>query len=260
MPDVGLLRADDQAAGLRRLFSNRPSPVVAFVSGRDGSGRDGRDGSGRSSLLVRAAASLARSGQRVIVVDENSGNSNAMSTLRIKGAGDLLDAASGRVPLQRLLNEVEPHLWVVRAEKAAMALRAEAPGAAKTAKSLIEPLCAEANFVLLDSCVHENGHLSMLSARATHMVVVVAARSDAITNAYTVIKRLAQERGREGFHMVITRARSEADAAGIFNNVRRTAHQHLGVRVDYLGNYPIPETADLADSLQGGLLFAPSFL
>ena len=74
-----------------------------------------------------------------------------------------------------------------------------------------------------------------------------------------MIKRLARERGRDGFHMVITRARSENDAAAIFNNVRRTAHQHLGVRVDYLGNYPVPETADLADSLQGGMLLAPAF-
>lgn len=251
MLDSNLLSADDQAAGLRRLFGNRPPPVVAFVSGRDGSGR--------TTLLIRAAASLARSGQRVILVDENSGGNSAITTLRIRGGGDLLDATSGRVSMQRLLTEVEPQFWAVRAERAADALRPGTQGAAGVAKSLIDPLRTSANYVLVDSLVHERGHLSHLSVCATHMVVVVAARSDAITNAYTVIKRLSGEWGREGFHMVITRARSEANAAAIFNNVRRTAHQHLGVRVDYLGSFPVPETADLADSLLGGLLLTPAY-
>jgi flagellar biosynthesis protein FlhG len=249
--DSALSGVNDQAAGLRRLFGNRPPPVVAFVSGRDGSGR--------TTLLIRAAASLARSGQRVIVVDENSGSNSAISTMRIKPSGDLLESVAGKVPLKQLLKPVEPQLWAIRAEKAAAMLRTDTPGAAEAAELLIDPLRATANFVLIDSRVHGEGHLSLLSARATHMVVVVAARPDAITTAYTVIKRLARERGRDGFHMVITRARSENDAAAIFNNVRRTAHQHLGVRVDYLGNYPVPETADLADSLQGGMLLAPAF-
>jgi len=248
---MSLLSVEDQAAGLRRLFDNRPSPLVSFVSGRDGSGR--------TTLLIRAAASLARSGQRVILVDEHSGASSAMAALRSNSAGDLLDVVAGKLSLKRAVRQIEPQLWALRGEKAAIRLRTDTPGAMDAGDVLVEPLRSAANFVLIDSRVENDGHLSLLSARATHMVVVVDAQPDAITLAYGVIKRLARERGRDGFHMVVTRSRSEDEAAAIFNNVRRTAYQHLGVRVDYLGNFPVPATADMADSLQGGLLLAPAY-
>ena len=82
------------------------------------------------------------------------------------------------------------------------------------------------------------------------MAVVVAAQSSAITRAYALIKRLAQERGRDGFQVAITRARSDQEAQGIFHNMRLTAREHLGVRLDYLGSARVPTADHLADALQ----------
>jgi flagellar biosynthesis protein FlhG len=84
------------------------------------------------------------------------------------------------------------------------------------------------------------------------MAVVVAAQSSAITRAYALIKRLAQERGRDGFQIAITRAKSDQEALAIFHNMRHTAQEHLGVRLD-LGSARLPTVDHLATALLSGL-------
>ena len=79
-------------------------------------------------------------------------------------------------------------------------------------------------------------------------MVVVAAQGVAITHAYALIKRISQERtGR--LSIVITRARSREEARAIFDNMRRVAHEHLDVRLDFLGASLVPVTENLADAL-----------
>ncbi|MDP2808769.1 MAG: hypothetical protein Q8O34_01325 [Rhodocyclaceae bacterium] len=68
-----------------------------------------------------------------------------------------------------------------------------------------------------------------------YTTVAVAARTEDVTRAYAMIKRMAREHGKHhGFRIVVTQARSHEEAQAIFENMRRVAHEHLGVRLDYL--------------------------
>ena len=89
-----------------------------------------------------------------------------------------------------------------------------------------------------------------LARAARHLVIVVAAQSSAITHAYALIKRIAQDRIHGGFQIAITRARSHEEARAIFENMRRVAADHLGVRLDYLGDARVPVTEHLAEALR----------
>jgi len=231
----------DQAAGLRDLFANRPTQVIAFAGGGGGSGR--------TTIAVQMAQSLARSGLRTILVDENDHATNALSMLDQENAGDLVEALMIGTPLARLVSKVEPNLWVTSAAKAAVMLRYDSPKTFEVAAALMAPLEEAAKFVLIDSLVLEGGSLSLLSAQSHHMVVVVTADSEAITRTYALIKRLVKERGHHGFHLAITRARSGKEADRIYHNVMTTALKHLGVRVSYLGNIGYPLPPSLGDML-----------
>jgi flagellar biosynthesis protein FlhG len=107
-----------------------------------------------------------------------------------------------------------------------------------------------ASFVLIDCAANRrSGHLSPLAALARHFVVVVAAQSAAITHAYALIKRIYQDYNRDRFQIAVTRARSPEEARAIYDNMRRVAREHLGVRLDYLGASAVPVTDHLADAL-----------
>lgn len=238
-------QARDQASGLRRMFGAQSAQVVAFVSGGNSCGR--------TSLLVQTSTALARSGQGVVLIDENPGPENALAVYGVQPRHDLIDLIDGGRAAYQVAIEAAPGLRLVSASRVATELQhLDEPTRQRLDEGLLE-LQQGARFVLLDCALRRGGHLSPLALSAQHMVVVVAAKPTAITNAYSLIKRLVQERGRAGFHVVITHARAESESLAIFENLRRTAHEHLGVRLDFLGGVAIPAASDLAEALQSRL-------
>lgn len=231
----------DQAAGLRRLFGARVPQVVAFASGREACGR--------TTLLVQTAAALAAAGHAVVIVDENAAPNNAISAFGLTARYDLMHAIQGERSLRQVALSAAPLVHIVPAARAACELDYTEAGAMRQLAACLHEMQRGASFVLIDCATRRGGHLSPLALAARHLAVVVAAHGSAITHAYALIKQLAQERSRDGFQVVITRARAMEEARAIFDNMKRVAREHLGVRLDFLGASMVPVTEHLADAL-----------
>ncbi len=237
--------AGDQAAGLRRLFGARATQVVAFVSGRDACGR--------TTLLVQTAAALANAGHGVVIIDENPGPNNVLATFGITSRYDLMDMVRSARSAQQIMRPAAPLVRAIAASRFADELLHVDAASAGYLNEGLRQIQQGASFVMIDCATRRGGHISPLALAARHIAVVVAAQGSAITHAYSLIKRLAREGGRDSFQVVVTRARSEEEAQAIFDNLRRTAREHLGVRLDYLGGSRVPVTDHLADALQSRL-------
>lgn len=233
----------DQADGLRRLFGTRAPQVVAVVSGREACGK--------TTLTVQTAAALAGLGHGVVIVDENPGPDNALAAFGLAASHDLLHVVKGQRSLAHVVKEAAPSVRILPAARAARELVADelSTGGRSRLSSSWREVQRGADFVLIDCANRRGGQLSALAALARHLVVVVAAQGAAITHSYALIKRIAQEHGRDGFQIAITRARSGEEARAIFNNMRRVAGEYLGVRLDYLGAAAVPVTDHLADAM-----------
>lgn len=70
---------------------------------------------------------------------------------------------------------------------------------------------------------------------ASAVTLTVAARDTDVIDAYARIKRAARERSCRRFRIVISHARSAAEARALFDNMERVARDYLGVRLEYLG-------------------------
>ncbi len=231
----------DQAAGLRRMFRTRTGKVIAFVSGREACGR--------TKLLVQTAAALAQGGESVLVIDENGGNANVHAAFGLRPMQDLLDAATRELSVPSLIQPAIAGLGVVSAARLASRRPGLAPEASKRLDGVLRNLQQLHSYVLVDCADHSPEQLSSLALAAPCMAVVVAAQSTAITRAYALIKRLARESGRAAFHVVITRARSDAEVQSIFSNMQATALTHLGVRLHFLAGARQPATDHIAGML-----------
>lgn len=231
----------DQATGLRKLFASRLSHVVAFASG-DGD-------AGRTPLVVRTARELAAAGEAVILIDENAGPKSALARMGAEPEGDLWDALDGRVHLARRLTPISDHVWGVAAAGVAARVHRDNPTIRERLGQVLGPIRVAADFVLVDSHLSAHGGLSMLSSTADNVVVVVGAQSASITEAYALIKRLAHERDRASFQLVITRPQSASIARTVYANLRRTALEHLGVQVELLAVVIEPNLDDIAAAL-----------
>ena len=235
----------DQASGLRLLFGARAPQVIAFVSGRGACGR--------TTLLVQTAAALAKAGHGVVIIDENPGPNNVLATFGMTSRYDLMDVVQNGRSAQQVMRPAAPLVRAVAASRFANELIHVDAVSAGYLNAGLREIQQGASFVMIDCAARRGGHISPLALAARHIAVVVAAQGSAITHAYALIKRLTRERGCESFQVVITRARSEDEAQAIFDNLRRTAQEHLGVRLDYLGNSRVPVTDHLADALQSRL-------
>lgn len=72
------------------------------------------------------------------------------------------------------------------------------------------------------------------------VTLTVAARDTDLIEAYARIKHLARAQGCDRFRIAVTHARSAEEARSVFENLRRVAHEYLGVRLEYADIQPPP--------------------
>jgi flagellar biosynthesis protein FlhG len=240
MADRGA-RCGDQADGLRRLFGCREPQVVAFASGHEACGR--------TTLVVQTAVALASAGHGVVVIDENPAPDNTLAAFGLSARNDFLQLVRGDRSVAQVAVPAAPLVRVVPAAKAARELDHLNAASQQRLAAAFRHIQEGANFVLIDCAARRTGHLSAIAGLAPHLVVVVAAQSTAITNAYALIKRIARDQSRDCFQIAVTRARSVEESRAVYDNMHRVAREHLGVRLDYLGASAVPVTDHLADAL-----------
>lgn len=68
--------------------------------------------------------------------------------------------------------------------------------------------------------------------------LTVGVRDTDVIEAYARIKHAAGRAGCRHFRITIARARSAEEAGTVFDNLRRVAHEYLGVRLEYAGMLP----------------------
>jgi len=224
-------RITDQAEGLRRLLVRACTRVVTVAAARSGMGA--------TSLVVNLAATLAKTGKDVLVLDESMSCDNVGNMLALKPRYDLLNAVRRDKPLRDIILQKQDGTRILPVARAIQALPELSP---KERQCLLECL-AEASHdmdvVLVDAAATGQRYISASLAQDQPLLVVLNTSASSITESYSLIKRMAMENGRQSFEMVINKARNEQEAQVVFANMAEVARRHLQVRVEYLGYIPL---------------------
>jgi flagellar biosynthesis protein FlhG len=100
-------------------------------------------------------------------------------------------------------------------------------------------MAKQAGIVMVDGEFAEDGFPLPVLANS-EIVVQVSASAASITNAYALVKRLAQELGRRPFGILVTGA-SEAEAKMVYANMSSAASRYLAVTLTSMGSVPADE-------------------
>ena len=95
-----------------------------------------------------------------------------------------------------------------------------------------------------------------LGLAASEIMVVLPPGNTAITQAYTLVKRLAHNFGKRQFRLLLNRIESPEQAQAVARNFAHTAEQYLRVSVDYLGYIPLDERLTRAGHLRTSVVEA----
>jgi flagellar biosynthesis protein FlhG len=234
-------RMMDQAAGLRRLLARTVTPVVTVAGGRAGLGA--------TSLVVNLAATLARDGKDVLVLDENMAHDNVANSLALRPRYDLLHAVRGDKSLREVMHVPVRGMQVLPVARAMQELSKLATAEHERLLACVGEASLGMDAVLVDGSVAGGRFVSGSLAPDQPLLVVINATASALTESYALIKRMTLLEGRRDFDIVASKVRDAAEAKAVFGNLAEVARRHLGVRVEYWGHIPVDEKLKRATQL-----------
>ena len=226
----------DQAAGLRRLFSRGAVRTVAFASGARQTAR--------APLVGDVAVALARRGSAVCVVDQGDAGSGAAARLGLHYRHDLAGCLEHGLAPEEVAVSGPEGVRCIAARRLDRLLPDMDDEDESRLGSLLRLAHPAADFVLLDVAAARSDAGAAWAAACSEIVIVVQAAPDGVTEAYAVVKRLSRAAARRRFHVVVTGAAEEEQARAVCATLGATAQRFLSVRVAWLGWLP-PDAASV---------------
>lgn len=225
----------DQAEGLRRMLAGPKPRIVTFLSAT------AQDDKG--AMLINLGASLAQSGNDVLIVDACERGYGVARRLGVDRGPGLLQVARQECALNQVIHPAPQGFSVVKMGHSSVT-PAQAGGAdetrrlAKTFDVLVKQ--AAGSIVIVDGEFSEEGGFPVPIMASSEIVVQVSTGATSITNAYALIKRLSQHLGRRPFGILVTGA-TEAEAKVVYDNMSSAATRYLAVTLSSMGSVPADE-------------------
>ena len=219
----------DQAEGLRRMLAGPKPRIVTFLSATP------QDDKG--AMLVNLGASLAQSGNDVMIVDACTRDYGVAQRLGVDRGPSLLQVARQECALNQVIHPVPQGFSVATMARTGVSSADEARRLAKTFDVLVKQA---GSIVMVDGEFSEDGTFPVPIMASSEIVVQVSTSATSITNAYALIKRLSQHLGRRPFGILVTGA-TEAEAKVVYDNMSSAATRYLAVTLTSMGSVPADE-------------------
>jgi flagellar biosynthesis protein FlhG len=219
----------DQAEGLRRMLSGPKPRIVTFLSATPSDDK--------GAMLVNLGASLAQSGNDVMIVDACERDYGVARRLGVDRGPSLLQVARQECALNQVIHPV-PQGFAVVSMSGSVGMADEMRRLAKTFDVLVKQ--SSGSIVIVDGEFSEEGGFPVPIMASSEIVVQVSTSAASITNAYALIKRLSQHLGRRPFGILVTGA-TEAEAKVVYDNMSSAATRYLAVTLTSMGSVPADE-------------------
>ena len=221
----------DQAEGLRRMLAGPQPRIVTFLSSTPSDDK--------GAMLVNLGASLSQAGNEVLIVDACQREYGVARRLEMERHISLLQVARQECALNQVVQRSAQGFNV-----ALLARDGQAAGSADEARRLAKAFDVlvkkQGGIVIVDGELRRDGSFAVPQLADSEIVVQVSTSATSITNAYGLIKRLAQEFGRRPFGILVTGA-SEAEAKVVYDNMATAASRYLAVTLTSMGSVPADE-------------------
>lgn len=219
----------DQAEGLRLLARQmlRKARVIAITSGKGGVGK--------TNIAANLGISLAEMGRRVIVIDADLGLANVDVLLDITPRYNISHVVSGEKEMVDILVRGPGGMWLVPGASGIWKLANLAEREMEMLIAGCERLEREADFILLDTSAGISRTTMDFVCSADEVIVVTTPEPTSVTDAYAVIKILAQNERPPSLNLIVNMAANSIEAAKVADGIGSVVGRFLNVYVEKLG-------------------------
>lgn len=245
----------DQAAGLRRLLGQTDGglrgntlQVITVMSGQKGAGK--------TVATANLATALARAGRDVLIIDQARHGRGAAAALGLVPLHDVSDVLAGRCALEDLILTGPDNVQVLPIGGGFTRLGRLSDRDQDWLAARFDQLQCGVDVVLVDMEDATDPDALPLGLAASEILIVLPPGQAALTDCYTLVKRLAMNFGKRQFRLLLNRATSAEQARAVTHNFADTASRYLGVTIDTLGYLPHDEKLDRANRLRTSVIEA----
>jgi flagellar biosynthesis protein FlhG len=215
----------------------------------------GKGGVGKTNVVINLAASLARLGHRVGIIDADFGLGNVDVLLGLTPTHHVGHVLTGEKSIADITIQGPLGVKIIPAGSGVRELTALNAVQWRRFHKIIQAVSADLDFLLIDTAAGVSDNVVDLLQLAERVLVVTSYDPAAIVDAYAMIKILTTTGGKKDIGVVVNAARDAAEAGLVFRQIDIAATKFLdrslrfdgyivsdpGVREAVLGQRPIVE-------------------
>ena len=246
---------NDQASALRtaaaRAAAAARAPRSSAGGFSDGASNDastraivvggGKGGAGVSVLSVLLASAIARSGQRVLLLDATLNMGNLHVLLSRPPGYTLRAVLAGEAAPHELVIPAGERLWLLPAESGAEALHALTAMDRARLYVRLTALMDDYDVTVVDAGTGLDTVLRAALTRASRLVAVTTPDPAALADTYALIKMVSLEAPALPVDVLVNRVRDAAEGEAAWQRLEGAAARFLGRTLGWLGALPEDE-------------------
>jgi flagellar biosynthesis protein FlhG len=208
-----------------------PNPRVVSIT-------SGKGGVGKTLTTVNLAIGARKMGLSVLILDGDLGLANVDVVLGLQPRYNIRDVVDGHVSLKDIIVEGPLGIKVIPSGSGISSLAHLSLVEKQLLVEQLGQLETQSDLLLIDTGAGISQNVLHLNSVADDVVIVTTPEPHAMTDAYAMIKVMAEEQERKTFSLLVNQTRAADEGLRVAERITDVAKKFLRAEVTYLGSVP----------------------
>ena len=198
----------------------------------------GKGGVGKTAAVANIGLSLARSGNKVLILDADLGLANVDVVFGLTPTYNLNHFFSGEADLEAIMVKGPHDIRILPAGSGLQSfIQLDSDHKLKLLDGL-DSLDIYFDYLLIDTEAGISENVTYFNTAAQEIILITTPDPTAITDVYALMKLLSTRYHEKHFNLVVNMVSDEEEALDVYRKLSIVSNRYLDISIDYFGSIP----------------------